>query len=238
MRFSDAPEPDVDAPAADDFAAPSPLHSWAFWVSVVLHPLLMPTLLFATLLFFAPEVAAPLPPEAHNSMLLLVFLGTTLLPLLCLLSSMLLAGRTATLQPNDAGGWTFSRSERLFSIMITALVYTGVTYVFYRLVKLNDVLVLAAASGAVATTLAGLLTYLRSVSLHMVGVGGALGFVAGVTARLPQAELLWPLAGLVLLSGLLGTARLARNAHSPAGVFLGWLLGLAVGGGVAVFAFT
>ncbi|MGB3619263.1 MAG: hypothetical protein WBA12_14180 [Catalinimonas sp.] len=228
MRFFEAPEQDVDTTAA---APPAPpVRSWALWVSVVLHPLLMLTLLFAALFYYVPEVAAPLPLDSLDSLLMLVFLGTALLPTLGILSLRLMRNQVGL---TAAAGAT--RQERLWSVLITAFVYTGVTWALQSLVRLNPLLVLGVASGSVTVALAGLVSYLRPISLHMVGVGGAMGFLAGLIPHLPQGNLLWPLVLFTLLAGLVGTARLARHAHRPPAVFFGWLLGAAVGGSMAFF---
>ena len=81
--------------------------------------------------------------------------------------------------------------------------------------------------GSTFTIIAALLINLHwKISIHMIGVGGILGAVLGMAQGL-FIELLWPVIIIVLLSGMLGTARLMLKAHNPLQIYAGFLLGFA-----------
>ena len=58
----------------------------------------------------------------------------------------------------------------------------------------------------------------------MIGMGGIIGSIIGISERL-TIDLNNILIVLFLLAGLVGSARLYLNAHNPAQVFVGFLLG-------------
>ena len=194
---------------------------WALAVSALLHPLLMPTLLFALLLYYVPTAYLSVSAELHTSLLWTVFLFTGSLPGLTyyffyrlgLIRSLLLD----------------RRADRPFPMFFTSLLYGGLTFVFYYYFRLGPLLVLAMASIAVAVTALTLVSLFWQISAHAVGLGGTLGYWLVVIAQYPDDQaLLYPLLLLLVLCGLGGSARLAMNAHTPAQVWAGLLLGAGI----------
>jgi membrane-associated phospholipid phosphatase len=63
------------------------------------------------------------------------------------------------------------------------------------------------------------------ISAHMVGIGGLCGAIATLVIHKPE-----PPFGLlyvcILIAGLVGYARLRLQAHTPAQVYSGFLLGV------------
>ena len=59
-------------------------NSFAKIISIVLHPLLMPTYLFSIIILLVPEVMKPLAEEGMLRVLLVVFVMTFILPVLSL----------------------------------------------------------------------------------------------------------------------------------------------------------
>ncbi|SDK58864.1 hypothetical protein SAMN05421823_1033 [Catalinimonas alkaloidigena] len=213
MNFLNTPEPEIE-----ETTAVRPYRSWAFWVSVLLHPLLMPTLLYAVLFYFAPEQMAPVSPDIYDSLLWLLFLMTCLLP--AFISFTLYrtkAIRSLTLE---------DRTDRFLPIIFTALIYTGVTYLFQSRLRASPMLVLPIASIAITVLITALISYFWKISAHMVGICGVLGFLLGASYRFPQSDLLYPIAVVCVLAGVVGSARLALHAHTPAEVLGGSLLGV------------
>ena len=62
-------------------------------------------------------------------------------------------------------------------------------------------------------------------SLHMLGMGGIIGFVMIMSFEY-QLNFNALLASLFLVAGLIGVARLSLKAHSPAEVYIGFLVGV------------
>ncbi len=78
----------------------------------------------------------------------------------------------------------------------------------------------------VASFIAAVLSFMRyKISLHMMGIGGLLGFVFVLlfTMNLP---LLYLIAGISIIAGVTASARLYLKAHSNHELIFGFLTGL------------
>jgi hypothetical protein len=115
------------------------------------------------------------------------------------------------------------QKERNWPLLSGALIYLASFYVvhdtgfpfFVRLFLL----------GAILGILISLLINLRwKISLHMIGIGGLCG---GMTMLMLLQENGSPviLFTIFICAGMLGTARLFLNAHSPQQVFAGFITG-------------
>ncbi|MEZ0611229.1 hypothetical protein ACAW74_22140 [Fibrella sp. WM1] len=199
---------------------------FAQFLSVVFHPLLMPTWLFALLLYVAP---ARLNVDTYSlgarfSVLVLLFLGTFAIPSL-LIFYLYRIGYLRDMTMPD-------RADRRLPFLLTGFIYTGVTYFFAFRMSL-----FSATSPGVSVLLAGItlsillvgiINQYWKISAHSVGIGGVLGAIAGLLAKSGDTDLFLPLVGLIAISGLVGSARLQLNAHTLAQVGAGLGLGLLV----------
>ena len=71
------------------------------------------------------------------------------------------------------------------------------------------------------------------ISIHMAGIGGITALVVVISLAY-SIDLTFYLAGAILLSGLLGTCRLAVKAHSMLEIVAGYLLGFLLIGGLMI----
>ncbi len=206
----------------------------ARFLSAVLHPLLMPTLLFAVLFYRAPGVihnlqfvnaeasvaVGPLRLSFATGLLWLLFMWTFLVPVLLIYWLYRLGFvQSLTLE---------TRRERHLPYLITAVMYTVLTVFFaLRMPQLPEVALVLGSITATIALVAGInVSY--QISAHAAGIGGVTGALAGLMLRQSELALFAPLLGFILLTGLLLSARLHLNAHTPAQVATGLALGLAV----------
>ena len=187
----------------------------AEFVSRILHPLWMPFYAMLLLWFVEPMVNIAIPANYLPRLSLLVFLYTALLPLIFALVLRKL-GLIKSLEMETA-------KERRFPYLFTAVCY----FLCYFQMAGNHALGLYALVllGAAVSILALLLVNLRvKVSAHLVGVGGTAGVFAGLQWSLGLNYGIL-VAALVLVAGLLASARLRLKAHSEAEVYVGFILG-------------
>jgi hypothetical protein len=187
----------------------------AEFVSRILHPLWMPFYAMLLLWFVEPMVNIAIPANYLPRLSLLVFLYTALLPLIFALVLRKL-GLIKSLEMETA-------KERRFPYLFTAVCY----FLCYFQMAGNHALGLYALVllGATVSILALLLVNLRvKVSAHLVGVGGTAGVFAGLQWSLGLNYGIL-VAALVLVAGLLASARLRLKAHSEAEVYVGFILG-------------
>ncbi len=195
----------------------------AHFLSVVLHPAIVPSYIVAVV-FFAASVLVPYDAEAKLTLLTLVFATTFVIPAGSLLISYR-SGLIATLEMAD-------RRERIGPFLMMAIFYTLTSGFF--LVKLANVPILPNILVGItfAILLVTVITLFFKVSVHSTGVSGMLGTFMVLQYLYPEATLYYPIIATFFLLGALMTARLALNAHTPAEVLVGAVLGFSTCTGV------
>jgi hypothetical protein len=206
---------------------------FANFISVALHPLLMPTYLFAILFWLAPSSAGVDMIGATGRMALLgfLFLNTFMLPAL-MVYYLHRAGYIKDMTLTNL-------KDRRLPYFGTAIIYGFATYFFgYKLTIIAEMAPQIAhilGSIMLSILLVAIISLWWQISAHGVGIGGVLGAVVGVALVQGQDAMLYPLIILLILTGLVASARLRLNAHTPLQVLLGWLLGLLVSGVAVVY---
>lgn len=192
-------------------------------LSAVFHPLLMPTLLFSILLFGAPGVLSV---DTYGmgfklSLLVLIVISTFLVPAF-LIYFLHRAGLVRSLHMNEL-------QDRRLPYFATAVLYTTTTLVFaFQFSNAVPQIGIVMGSITVSVTLVGLISLFWKISAHSVGVSGMVGALLAIAIKFGELSLLSPLLVLIVLAGLLASARLHLNAHTPAQIAAGMGLGLLV----------
>jgi len=73
---------------------------------------------------------------------------------------------------------------------------------------------------------AAIISKFWKISLHLLGIGGVVGVF--IALQLIKGGVLHLLLIFILLSGILGVARIAQKAHNHTQVYVGFLLGMSV----------
>jgi len=107
---------------------------------------------------------------------------------------------------------------------VVSLVFYMLTYYLMRELNLPGLLYILILGSAISIILAFFISLWWKISIHMLGVGGLVGAILGLTLRL-DADLINILSIAILGAGLIGYARLKLYAHTPAQVYAGFLLG-------------
>lgn len=187
-------------------------------LSVLLHPLWMPTLTVWLCFRIDPYMSYGFTPEGLLLVYGMVFAMTALFPLM----SVLLMRRSGLVSDLTMP----LRRERV-PAYISALMYYGMCYFLVYRTTGNGV-TLGIFFGMTVTLLLVLLITLRwKISAHMAGIGGLIGAIVSVLV-IDEREAPLLVSALFVLAGTLGTARLAVSDHSPAQVYSGALLGFGV----------
>jgi len=119
-----------------------------------------------------------------------------------------------------------SQRDRTFPYIMTSVFYFGL---FYLMIDVNiwPSLKMFIIGAGLAILLTALINLKTKISAHMVGVGGLLGVIISVS-YLIKFEMTIYYAAIILVSGVVGTARLVLGEHKPAQIYLGFLLGLSL----------
>lgn len=187
-------------------------------VSIVTHPLLLTTYLVWLLGRFAPQVLM-VQFDFHTVLTVLIFIMTFALPMLNLFMFKRL-GLIATLGME-------TRRERLAPFVFIAVLYIVVVGLFYKVNVSSSMTKLMIIVAALAL-LSSVYTFFFKVSVHSLSWAGLIGILLPLN-RLTGGALAIPIMIVIPLAGLVMSARLQLNAHSPREVWTGFISGFIVG---------
>lgn len=209
------------------------LRSLAWGLSVVFHPLLIPTYMLLLLLLINPYLFGVSSPqdEAAKMLLLLVFLYTFFIPAVSFVV-MYFLGMIQDIQVKD-------KQERIGPYLITGMLYLWVYYNFSQTGQLPPAYVAFMLGAVIALFLSFLINIFSKISAHAVGMGGLVAmvvismlwfsygsFTLAFSGSAPvEVSMIHLLMIIIVAAGAVGTARLLLKAHEPADVFGGYFIG-------------
>jgi hypothetical protein len=183
-------------------------------VSVIFHPLLIPVY-GLVIIFSAPTLFGYLPFNVKKLLFLIILVNNVFLPLSLL---------PFFIHQNIISSWTITeRKERNIPLIITTLLYCTTSFIVFRFpipVFLKSFIFSAAFISLIVT----LINFRWKISLHSVGVGALISLVLILSLKM-LTPLEWYLVPAVIVGGLVLSARLKLNLHSPAEVWTGLFLG-------------
>jgi hypothetical protein len=192
----------------------------AWIISYLMHPLPLPSLMFGLVLVFAPELLLASTPELRWQLMGLLFLTTFAIPAISVFT-MHMFGNISSLTMTR-------REDRRLPFLLVSGFYMLTTYLFYEKFPLLTFVNLGIASITLSLLVLTAVSLYWKMSAHGLAAGGVSGFMAGIMHHFHNSELLYPLAALLLLSGLVLWARLYLGHHTPAEVWVGWFTGFAI----------
>ena len=187
------------------------LKKTALAFTVLLHPLFMP-LAGILILLFSGSYVALLPLAARKLIILLFVSGTLLLP--ALMIPLAYFRGDVLLQ---------KQNERNIPLTLTLIFYL-LTYFLFRKVPVYGFMHSFMLGTLVSVFMALVINLRWKISLHMIGLGGLTAFLLMITLTRQINLFPWLLLS-VLASGIAGTSRLYLEAHSPAQIYSGFILG-------------
>ena len=188
-------------------------------VSIVFHPLLLTTYLVLLLGMWMPAML--LVRQEH----LLTFVGF-IFGVTCVLPAL---NVVVFRQFGVIASWNMgTRQERILPFVFNSIVYLLIAALFiYRLhlstsfTKLMLIIAIMAVAGTVCT-------FFLKISMHSLGWAGLVGIVLPLN-NATQGTLLLPTAFLIVIAGVVMSARLKMNVHTPQEVMVGGLAGFVIG---------
>lgn len=190
-------------------------------ISVLFHPLLIPTYLFILLSVVFPAGLDPIPGSSHLVFIVLIFIVTFALPALnvWVLKTF---GLIYTVHIED-------RRQRVFPFILITVIYISVTYMFYYKSRIdlhdNFMKLMIIIDGLVL--MATLVTVFYKLSVHSLAIWGTIGILIPLNKITAVNLLFYPIIVVVLLAGLIMSARLMSGVHSLKEVMWGSIVGLA-----------
>lgn len=191
----------------------------ALFLSVLFQPLLMPSLVFGVLFFGVPQASSI--PETFKVRLFYLIVSSTLLIPMVLMVGLRWSGLIKSLHFEE-------KSDRRTPFVLVTLFYLLTTYFLMGKTELDPILwqgmVVITCSVALLTGV----TFFWKMSAHMTGIGGLLAVLGVLGIYFPSLGLAYLLVAALILGGLVASARLYLDAHRPAEVYAGLLVGFGI----------
>jgi hypothetical protein len=194
---------------------------WARVLSVIFHPLFIPTYLFCLLAWAVPTSLEPITAGLQTRFLIFIFIVTCLLPLLNVGIFKTFGSISSFAMPE--------RRERLMPFVFISAIYIAVTYLFhlYGRMNLNDNFLKFMIIIDMLVIVATISTFFFKVSVHSITVWGLVGILVPLNKITEVNTIFYPTLGVIILAGFIMSARLYLNTHSSREVMWGAVLGLA-----------
>lgn len=187
-------------------------------ISVLFHPVFMPSLGLFLLLSINSHIQTELTPEVQRLLLIWIFVITGIFPIISALV-FLRSGIISSLQMEN-------KRERIGPYLLTAFYY-GLAYYMLRKSDLPDALFALLLGATLSILFITIISWFWKISAHMVGIGGVIGAIVGF-AETYNMNLGAFVAGLVLLAGVVATSRLWLGSHKPLEIYGGVALGFSL----------
>ena len=183
------------------------------FISLVLHPLLMPTYTFTLVYFILPEVIRPL----TIVILPFLFVTTFIIPVLSI-SMLKFSGSITNLKLNN-------RAERPLPFAFVSIFYAITSYMFVFKIHVNNTVAAMLISSTILIVILTLISTKFKISIHSAGVGGVIGFLVCFGIYFPSSLIVYTIMITVIIAGLTMTSRLYLQAHRPYEILAGASLG-------------
>ena len=186
-------------------------------ISVILHPMFMPILALHLTLLVLPSLAFTL---SQNLLLIygILIFSTMILPLISIFWLMQ-KGKVSSLEMSN-------HKERSLPLFKTVIWMSFGYYLLQNLLFYTPILKAELLGAILIILLAAIISKFWKISLHLLGIGGVVGVF--IALQIMHGDFLYLLLLFILLSGLLGVARIKQKAHNYAQVYAGFLVGLSV----------
>ena len=184
-------------------------------ISVIFHPLLVPTYALLVMMNLQTHSILALPINYRYMVIAFVFLTTFVVPSI-IIFILLKVGKIKALEMH-------SRQERVLPLIIISAAFY-VTYYILKQTSVTGLMALFMVGATMLVLLSLIINYITKISLHMLAWGGMFGAFLGFSIGF-HFNLMVILFVILLVIGIVGTARLKLDAHTPAQVYSGFLVG-------------
>lgn len=189
---------------------------FAHFISILFHPLLISSYVFAFLIYLHPAVFEGVDPHTRNLRMFSMVLFTIFFPAI----SLFLAWRLKLIKSLSLE----NRQDRLVGFIVTMFFYFWTSYVFRNMPDVPAVAAHFVLGTFLAVCGAWMCTIFYKISLHAVAMGGLISFsilFAYVDPFVSGLYLVLP----VLICGLVCSSRLILGAHNRFEMITGFIVG-------------
>ncbi|MEO6490739.1 MAG: hypothetical protein ABIO04_12420 [Ferruginibacter sp.] len=186
-------------------------------LSYIFHPVFIPLYVCAFLLYVHPSAFSGFSIAQKKQTLLIALLNLVFFPLI----SVLLLKAVGFI----SSIYLRSQKDRIIPYMAAGIFFFWAYMVFKRQPQYPLVLTSFILGIFLASSLALIANIYFKVSMHAIGMGGWIGIFL-VIQNSNEMLMTWPIAMVVLLAGLVCSARLLISSHEPKDVYAGLAIGI------------
>jgi len=195
-------------------------------ISTIFHPILIPSLGVFIILNAGNSYLTLLSYKSKLIILSVICSGTLIIPLLFLPVYYYMN----IVSTNDLR----NRFERSFPLFITAIVYFS-TFYFLRSTTIPKIIISFILASFVSVMINFFMNLFWKISSHMIGTGGILALIFILIFQYDNG-LTGILLFSIIMSGMIASARLYLEAHTPAQIYTGFFLGFACVSLILIFS--
>ena len=185
--------------------------------SYLFQPILM-SVLGIFVIFNAGIYITDIPVEYKRFIYTVVFLCNVLIPL-TLIPALYLFKQVQNITLDE-------RRERIIPLFFSTICFYLGYYLVSRMAPIKVIEVFL-SSGVVVLLILLIVSLFWKISIHMAGVGGLTGLIL-MLSLIYTLDMTFFLIVVVLISGIVASARLALQVHSPLQIITGYLTGFLV----------
>jgi hypothetical protein len=195
-------------------------------ISYIIHPVFIPTYIFTTFLYFGNIIFEPYSILAQTYVVMLIFITTAIIPLVLLVVNMFLLQKKFS----NAVLLMTKRQDRIVPFFYIGIYYSVLTYMFHQYLYFPILLtsLMLIISAAVLAT--AFISLVWKISAHAISLGASLMIFILMHTIMPNEDLFYAILATLFISGITLSSRLNLNAHNPSQIYVGYLVGIILGG--------
>lgn len=201
---------------------PTALKVMANVVSFVMQPLFVPLMAFALILFGFSTLFAGFSFKVKMNLLVFIGLITLVIPVL----SVLLLKRLGMIQSVLMD----ERKDRIVPMMLTSGIYMALSFLLVTRLQINPLFSTVMLCIACVTVAVTFITFFWKISAHSAALGGLFSLLFLLNMHLDNELTFAMMLLLLIVLGVVMSARLYLQAHSVWQVLFGFVLGFALNG--------
>lgn len=191
---------------------------FAQFISILAHPLFMPSYAFGLLMYTNPYINMMISGSTKTIVIVILSLFTIALPIItAIILKQMRVIDSIYMKTSEERKWPF--------IFTLAWYYLALQLLSKLYIPQSFLLLMLGAISAIGLAL--IITLKWKISIHMLGIGGVIGAIIGISQRF-QFDHSMLLMFLLIFAGLVGFARLKTRSHNYRQVYAGFLLGVII----------
>jgi len=185
--------------------------------SYLFHPILIPVYVVLFLVYIHPSAFSGFSEAQKKQTVLIVILNLVFFPLI----SVLLLRAVGFIE----SVYLRTQKDRIIPYIASGTFFFWAYTVFKQQTQYPLILVSFVLGIFLASSAALIANIYFKISMHAIAMGGWLGFFL-IVSNTQTMLMTWPIAAVLLLLGLVCSARLLNSSHKPSDIYSGLLLGI------------